>query len=113
MRYAARHGAVAVNPVREVGTNRESAPAATPSALGRRTRGVADVVRRARRQNWDLPDLTRMMSRRVPDRRVSRDRLDEVDLDAATLDVWWRLCGGPVLGCCGCPPTKSGRKGER
>ena len=54
--------------------------------------------------NWDLPDLTRMIL--ATGCRVGECLAigwSEVDLDAATVDVRWRLVRNPVSGCCGCP----------
>src|SRR6185312_13348928 len=63
---------------------------------------------------WDLADLTRMML-------ATGCRIGEclalgwpdVDLDAATVDVHWRLVRRTGIGLLRFPSTKSGRKGER
>ena len=62
LRYAARQGAVAVNPVREVGRI-DSPPRRQPRALTAEERQAwIDVVKSSKKaQDWDLPDLTRMM----------------------------------------------------
>jgi integrase len=115
MRYAARHGAVAVNPVREVGRI-ESQARRQPRALSAEERqewlDVAEVSEKAR--TWDLPDLTRMML--ATGCRIGECLAigwSEVDLDVAAVDVCWRLVRRTGVGLLRLPSTKSGRKGER
>ena len=105
MRLAARHGAVAYNPVPEV-ARIDSEPARPPRSLTAEERQQwLDAVEASEKAvNWDLPDLTRMML--ATGCRVGECLAigwSEVDLDAATVDVRWRLVRNPVSGCCGCP----------
>jgi hypothetical protein len=62
MRYAARHGAVLVDPVREV-QRIDGAPRRRPRSLGAEERSQwLEVLRSSKRaRDWDLPDLTLMM----------------------------------------------------
>ncbi|HEY4421944.1 MAG TPA: hypothetical protein VGN22_20650 [Pseudonocardia sp.] len=62
MRYAARHGAVLVDPVREV-QRIDGAPRRRPRSLGAKERSQwLEVLRSSKRaRDWDLPDLTLMM----------------------------------------------------
>ncbi len=115
MRYAARQGAVAVNPVREVGRI-DSPPRRQPRALtGGERQGWLDVMKSSTKaQTWDLPDLTRMML--ATGCRIGECLAigwSEVDVDAATVDVCWRLVRRTGVGLLRLPSTKSGRKGER
>ncbi|MBN9100934.1 MAG: site-specific integrase [Pseudonocardia sp.] len=115
MRYAARHGAVAVNPVREVGRI-ESLPRRQPRALSAEQRQEwLDVVEASEQaRTWDLPDLTRMML--ATGCRIGECLAigwSEIDLDAAAVDVCWRLVRRTGVGLLRLPSTKSGRKGER
>ena len=99
MRYAARHGAVSANPVREVGRIESTA-----------RRPPASEKARA----WDLADLIRMML--ATGCRIGECLAlgwSDVDLDAATVDVHWRLVRRTGIGLLRFPSTKSGRKGER
>ncbi|GAA3218956.1 site-specific integrase [Pseudonocardia petroleophila] len=115
MRYAARHGAVTVNPVREVGRI-ESTPRRQPRSLSadERREWLAAVESSRKARDWDLADLTRMML-------ATGCRIGEclaigwadVDLDDATVDVCWRLVRRTGVGLQRMPSTKSGRKGER
>ena len=115
MRYAARHGAVAVNPVREVGRI-ESTPRRRPRSLSadEREAWLKAVEASEKAVTWDLPDLTRMML-------ATGCRIGEclaigwtdVDLDAATLDVRWHLVRRTGVGLLRVSSTKSGRKGEQ
>ncbi len=115
MRYAARHGAVTVNPVREVGRI-ESPPRRQPRALsGEQRQEWLDVVEASEQaRTWDLPDLTRMML--ATGCRIGECLAigwSEIDLDAAAVDVCWRLVRRTGVGLLRLPSTKSGRKGER
>lgn len=115
MRYAARHGAVTVNPVREVGRI-ESTPKRRPRSLTvDERRAWLDAVEDSEKaRTWDLPDLTRMML-------ATGCRIGEclaigwaqVDLDDATVDVCWRLVRRTGIGLLRLPSTKSGEDGER
>src|SRR5947209_5705161 len=93
MRLAARHGAVAVNPVREVGRI-EATPRAVPKSLtGKERQQWLDAVAASEAaQVWDLLDLSLMML--ATGCRIGECLAigwAEVDLDQATVDVCWRL----------------------
>jgi len=115
MSYAARQGAVTVNPVREVGRI-DSHPKQPPRSLTAEEREqwleAVDSHRRARR--WDLPDLTRLML--ATGCRIGEALAvgwSEVDLDAGTVDVRWHLVRRTGVGLLRLPATKTGAKGER
>ena len=115
MGFAARQGAVTINPVREVGRI-DSDPKSPPRALTEEERAqwlaVVDGDERARR--WDLPDLTRMML--ATGRRIGECLAigwEEVDLDAGTVDVRWHLVRRVGVGLLRLPSTKTKKKGER
>ncbi len=115
MRLAARHGAVAVNPVREV-ARIETRPRRRPRALTAAERqdwlDALDSSRKA--QDWDLSDLTRMML--ATGCRIGECLAigwSDVDLDAAVVEVWWRLVRRTGVGLLRLASTKSGEKGER
>lgn len=115
MRFAARHGAVTHNPVREV-ARIDSKPTKPPRAMTAAERqawiDVIDADERAR--TWDLPDLTRMML--ATGCRIGECLAigwSEVDLDAATVDVRWHLVRRKGVGLLRLPATKSGADGER
>ncbi len=115
MRYAARHGAVAVNPVREV-HRIESAPRRRPRSLDADERAAWMSALRAskRARDWDLPDLTLMML--ATGCRIGECLAigwSEIDLDAATVDVRWRLVRRIGVGLLRLSSVKSGEKGER
>jgi integrase len=115
MRLAARHGAVAYNPVREV-ARIDSEPANPPRSLTAEERQLwLDAVEADERAvNWDLPDLTLMML--ATGCRVGECLAigwSEIDLDAATVDVRWRLVRRTGVGLLRLPSTKTGRRGER
>jgi integrase len=115
MKYAARHGAVTYNPVREV-ARIDSEPARPPRALTaeERAQWLTALEADEKAKTWDLPDLTRMML--ATGCRVGETLAigwSEVDLDAATVDVCWRLVRRKGHGLLRLPSTKSGRKGER
>jgi integrase len=62
MRYAARHGAIQINPVREVGSI--AGPVRQPARsldAGERQQWLKALEGIDRAKVWDLPDLTRMM----------------------------------------------------
>jgi integrase len=118
MRLAARHGAVAVNPVREV--NRiERKPARRPRSLTEQERRqwLEAVEADHRAVDWDLPDLpdlTRMML--ATGCRIGECLAIgwcEVDLGNAAVDVAWHLVPKKGVGLLRLPSTKSGAKGER
>jgi integrase len=115
LRYAARHGAIAVNPIREV-ARIDSTPARPPRALTAEERERwLDAVRASEKAtDWDLPDLTLMML--ATGCRIGECLAigwAEVDLDGAAVDVRWRLVRRTGVGLLRLPSTKSGRKGER
>lgn len=115
MGYAARHGAVTVNPVREVGRI-DSAPKKPPRALTTQEREdwLSAVKGNSKAVAWDLPDLTLMML--ATGCRVGECLAigwTEVDLDAATVEVCWRLVRRTGVGLLRLPSTKSGERGER
>jgi integrase len=115
MRLAARHGAVAYNPVREV-ARIDSEPAKPPRSLtaAERQQWLDAVEASEKAVAWDLPDLTRMMLAtgcRIGEcLAIGRS---EVDLDAATVDVRWRLVRRTGVGLLRLSSTKTGRRGER
>jgi len=115
MRFAVRHGAVTVNPTREV-ARIDSPPKRLPGSLTaaeRRARiDAIDADEEARPR--DIPDLTRMML--ATGCRVGECLAIgwiEVDLDAGTVDIRWHLIRQTGVGLLRLPGTKSGEKGER
>jgi integrase len=115
MRYAARHGAVTYNPVREV-ARIEGTPKRRPRALTaeERRQWLDAVESNDAARRWDLPDLTRLML--ATGCRVGECLAlgwTEVDLDAATADVCWRLVRRTGAGLLRLPSTKSGKRGDR
>jgi integrase len=115
MRLAARHGAVQVNPVREV-TRIEGTPARRPRSLSaeERDQWLKAVEANKRAREWDIPDLTRMML--ATGCRIGECLAigwTEVDLDAEEVDVAWHLVRATGKGLLRLPSTKSGEKGER
>jgi integrase len=115
MRLAARHGAVAINPVREVGRI-EATPRPAPKSLtGEERQQWLDAVTASEAAHvWDLPDLSLMML--ATGCRIGECLAigwDEVDLDQATVDVCWRLVRRKSVGLLRLPSTKTGESGER
>jgi integrase len=115
MRLAARHGAVAVNPVREVGRI-EAAPRPAPKSLtGEQRQQWLDAVAASEVAHvWDLPDLSLMML--ATGCRIGECLAigwKEVDLDQATVDVCWRLVRRTGVGLLRLSSTKTGESGER
>lgn len=115
MRLAARHGAITVNPVREVGRI-DRAPARRPRSLTAEERQQwLDVVEASKQARlWDIPDLTRMML--ATGCRIGECLAigwTEVDLDAEEVDIAWHLVRATGSGLQRLPSTKSGEKGER
>lgn len=115
MRFAARHGAVVINPVREV-ARIDSTPLRQPRSLtaDERQQWLSAVEASAKAKAWDLPDLSLMML--ATGCRIGECLAigwDEVDLDAATVDVCWRLVRRTGVGLLRLPSTKSGKRGER
>jgi integrase len=115
MRYAARHGAVSVNPVREV-ARIDGAPARRPRSLTaeERTQWLTAVENSKKARDWDVPDLTRMML--ATGCRIGECLAlgwAEVDLGDASLDVRWRLVRRTGVGLLRLPSTKTGEEGER
>jgi integrase len=115
MRLAARHGALTVNPVREV-ARIDRAPARRPRSLTAEERKQwLDVVEASKQaRQWDLPDLTRMML--ATGCRIGECLAigwTEVDLDTKEVDVAWHLVRATGAGLQRLPSTKSGEKGER
>jgi len=115
MKYAARHGAITVNPVREV-ARIDSKPKRRPRALtaAERTQWLQALERSERAQDWDLPDLTRMML--ATGCRIGECLAiswSDVDLDNGTVDIAWRLVRKTGTGLLRLSSTKTGEKGER
>lgn len=115
MQYAVRHGAAVLNPVREV-ARIDGTPKRRPRALTAEERqqwlDAVEMDKRAR--DWDLPDLTVMML--ATGCRIGECLAigwTEVDLDAATVDICWRLMRRKGVGLLRVPSTKSGERGER
>ncbi|BBF99326.1 MULTISPECIES: tyrosine-type recombinase/integrase [Pseudonocardia] len=115
MKLAARHGAIAYNPVREV-ARIDSEPRRPPRSLtaAERTAWLDAVEQSTKARDWDLPDLTRMMlATGVRIGEALAVGWSEVDLDEGVVDVRWRLVRRTGVGLLRLPSTKSGRKGER
>lgn len=115
MKLAARHGAIAYNPVREV-ARIDSEPRRPPRSLtaAERTAWLDAVEQSKKARDWDLPDLTRMMlATGVRIGEALAVGWSEVDLDEGVVDVRWRLVRRTGVGLLRLPSTKSGRKGER
>ena len=115
MRFAARHGAVTINPVREV-ARIEGVPRRQPRSLSaeERQQWLIAVEANDKARAWDLPDLTLMML--ATGCRIGECLAigwDEVDLDQAAVDVCWRLVRRTGVGLLRLPSTKSGKRGER
>ena len=115
MRLAARHGAVTVNPVREVGRI-EGTPCHKPKSLTAEERQQwLDALQASEpAQVWDLPDLSLMML--ATGCRIGECLAigwEEIDLDRATVEVCWRLVRRTGVGLLRLPSTKSGQSGER
>ena len=115
MRFAARHGAVTINPVREV-ARIESAPRRPPRSMSAQERQywLSAVQASEKAKVWDLPDLSLMML--ATGCRVGECLAigwDEVDLDEAMVDVCWRLIRRTGVGLLRLSSTKSGKSGER
>jgi integrase len=115
MRLAARHGAVTINPVREVGRI-EATPRRKPKSLTAEERQQwLDALEASQpAQAWDLPDLSLMML--ATGCRIGECLAigwQEVNLDQATVDVCWRLVRRTGVGLLRLPSTKTGESGER
>lgn len=115
MRLAARHGAVTINPVREV-ARIEGTPRHKPKSLTAEERQQwLDALRASEpAQVWDLPDLSLMML--ATGCRIGECLAigwEEIDLDRATVEVCWRLVRRTGVGLLRLPSTKSGQRGER
>ena len=115
MRFAARQGAVTVNPVREV-ARIDSKPKRRPRSLtsAERDQWVAALEASDEAKLWDLPDLTRMML--ATGCRIGECLAigwTELDLDQGTVAIEWRLVRQNGVGLLRLPSTKSGQKGER
>lgn len=89
--------------------------ARTPGSNGCGAEQWHDVVTASEKaRSWDLADLTRMML--ATGCRIGECLAlgwSDIDLDAATVDVHWRLVRRTGIGLLRFPSTKSGRKGER
>lgn len=93
MGLAARHGAVATNPTKEVSPIKGDSKRA-PRALTatERARWLAQLEADEQAVRHDLPDLTRwMLATGVRIGEALAVSWDEVDLTAATVDVEWNL----------------------
>ncbi|MGH3755438.1 MAG: tyrosine-type recombinase/integrase [Pseudonocardiaceae bacterium] len=115
MRFAARHGAVTVNPVREVGRI-EGTPRHKPKSLtaGERQQWLDALEASEPAQVWDLPDLSLMML--ATGCRIGECLAigwDEIDLDQATVEICWRLVRRRGAGLLRLASTKTGHSGER
>ncbi|GLY27436.1 site-specific integrase [Kineosporia sp. NBRC 101731] len=115
MKYAARHGAVTVNPVREVGRI-DSTPKRRPRAMtaAERKQWLDAVESSEKARTWDLPDLTRMML--ATGCRIGECLAigwSDVDLEEETVDIAWRLVRRSGAGLSRLSSTKTGVKGER
>jgi integrase len=115
MGLAARHGAIVVNPVREVGRI-EGTPARLPRALSaeEREQWLKAVGASKQARDWDLPDLSLMML--ATGCRIGECLAigwTEIDLDGACVDIAWHLVRATGVGLLRLPATKSGPKGER
>ena len=115
VRYAARHGAIQFNPVREVGRI-ESPPKRKPRALTgeERNEWLAAVEKHEKAVDWDLPDLSLMML--ATGCRIGECLAigwSEVDLDQGAVDVCWRMVRRTGVGLLRLLSTKSGSEGER
>ena len=115
MRLAARHGAVTINPVREV-DRIEGTPRHKPKSLTAEERQQwLDALRASEPARvWDLPDLSLMML--ATGCRIGECLAigwQEIDLDRATVEVCWRLVRRTGVGLLRLPSTKSGQSGER
>jgi site-specific recombinase XerD len=113
MRFAARHGAVTVNPVREV-ARIDRAPARAPRALtaDERKQWLGAVEGSKQAQLWDLPDLTRMML--ATGCRIGECLAigwTEVDLEEEAVDIAWRLVRQKGIGLPGRAACPSGLLG--
>ena len=115
MRLAARHGAVAVNPVREVGRIEAHPRPKAKSLTGKERQQWLDAVADSdAAQTWDLPDLSLMML--ATGCRIGECLAigwHEVDLDQASVDVCWRLVRRKGVGLLRLSSTKTGESGER
>jgi len=115
MRLATRHGAVAVNPTREI-ARIESRPKRKPRSLNADQRGawLAVLAEDERAQRWDLVDLTLIML--ATGCRIGECLAlgwSDVDLDTGQAAVEWRLIRVTGRGLQRVPSTKTGAKGER
>ena len=115
MHFAARHGAVSVNPTREVGRI-ESTPRRPPRSLSaaERQQWLKALESNDLARSWDLPDLTYMML--ATGCRIGECLAigwSDVDLQEMTVDVHWKLVRRTGVGLLRLPSRKSGRKGER
>jgi integrase len=115
MRLAARHGAVAVNPTREV-ARIDSKPKRKPRALTSDRRGewLSALAADEKAQRWDLVDLTLVML--ATGCRIGECLAigwSDVDLDAGQIAIEWRLIRVTGEGLRRVPSTKTGVKGER
>lgn len=115
MRYAARHGAIPYNPVREVGRIDSEARRPPRALSAEERRAWLDAVGASQKaRDWDLPDLTRMML--ATGCRIGECLAigwSDVDVEAAEVDIRWRLVRRTGVGLLRIPSTKSGRRGER
>lgn len=115
MRFAARHGAVTVNPVREVAridSQRKRKPRSLTAAERKQWLDALEISERAKL--WDLGDLSRFML--ATGCRIGESLAvgwSEIDLDEGTVDICWRLVRRKGVGLQRLSSTKSGEKGER
>jgi integrase len=115
MRLAARHGAVTINPVREVARIEGTAQQKPKSLTAKERQQWFDALETSEAaQVWDLPDLSLMML--ATGCRIGECLAigwDEIDLDQATVDVCWRLVRRTGAGLLRLASTKTGHSGDR
>jgi len=117
MQVAARHGAIEVNPVREterIESKRKKKRKAKRLTREQQEMWLAALDGHQRARDWDLPDLTRiMLATGVRIGEALAIGWDEVDLEAATVNVVWHIVRKKGVGLQRRPSTKSGETGER
>lgn len=113
--YAARMGAIATNPTRDLSRIPGKAKR-RPRALTRdeRAEWLAKMEANPVAARWDIPDLTRfMLATGVRVGEALAVAWDEVDFDAGTVAIRWKLVRIPGDGLHRLPGTKRGEDGGR